>query len=144
MVTVDPKLRSRGFASKVSSCRQDGQHCNATPERTMANDKVPTVGTLDKPEKLDELLKQDRGEDCLPCRLVGESNPSERTPFPLWPPDQNALLYGTPTRLLELMDVRTRQEAAHSSVSRPIATGPAPRNWNSSARRSSRASRFLE
>ncbi|RYP73480.1 hypothetical protein DL770_007773 [Monosporascus sp. CRB-9-2] len=37
----------------------------------MAKDKVPSVGTLDKPENLDELLKQDRGEDCAPCRVVG-------------------------------------------------------------------------
>ncbi|KAI1306175.1 hypothetical protein F5Y03DRAFT_394722 [Xylaria venustula] len=37
----------------------------------MAKDKVPSVGTLDKPENLDDLLKQDRGDDCLPCRLVG-------------------------------------------------------------------------
>ncbi|KAK6951010.1 hypothetical protein Daesc_007539 [Daldinia eschscholtzii] len=37
----------------------------------MSRDKVPTVGTLDKPEDLKELLKQDRGEDCLPCRVVG-------------------------------------------------------------------------
>ncbi|KAI1421128.1 hypothetical protein F5Y12DRAFT_769864 [Xylaria sp. FL1777] len=37
----------------------------------MANDKVPSVGTLDKPESLNGLLKQDRGEDCLPCRVVG-------------------------------------------------------------------------
>ncbi|KAI1173111.1 hypothetical protein F4777DRAFT_581234 [Nemania sp. FL0916] len=37
----------------------------------MAKDKVPSVGTLDKPESLDALLKEDRGEDCLPCRLVG-------------------------------------------------------------------------
>ncbi|KAI1344705.1 hypothetical protein F5Y15DRAFT_410405 [Xylariaceae sp. FL0016] len=39
----------------------------------MAKDKVPTIGTLDKPESLDELLKQDRGDDCLPCRVVGGS-----------------------------------------------------------------------
>ncbi|KAI1468004.1 uncharacterized protein F4812DRAFT_428485 [Daldinia caldariorum] len=37
----------------------------------MSRDKVPTVGTLDKPEDLRELLKQDRGDDCLPCRVVG-------------------------------------------------------------------------
>ncbi|KAI1099242.1 hypothetical protein F4804DRAFT_322468 [Jackrogersella minutella] len=37
----------------------------------MNKDKVPTVGTLDKPENLNSLLKQDRGEDCLPCRIVG-------------------------------------------------------------------------
>ncbi|KAH9885207.1 hypothetical protein F4778DRAFT_516815 [Xylariomycetidae sp. FL2044] len=39
----------------------------------MANDKVPTVGTLNKPADLKELLKQDRGEDCISCRLVGGS-----------------------------------------------------------------------
>ncbi|KAI1495145.1 hypothetical protein F4809DRAFT_585576 [Biscogniauxia mediterranea] len=37
----------------------------------MANDKIPTVGKLDKPEDLNGLLKQDRGEDCTPCRIVG-------------------------------------------------------------------------
>ncbi|KAI1751325.1 hypothetical protein F4782DRAFT_190909 [Xylaria castorea] len=37
----------------------------------MAKDKVPSVGILDKPESLDDLLKQDRGDDCLPCRVVG-------------------------------------------------------------------------
>ncbi|KAI0016010.1 hypothetical protein F4780DRAFT_783647 [Xylariomycetidae sp. FL0641] len=37
----------------------------------MARDKVPTVSSLEKPEKLDNLLKEDRGEDCLPCRIVG-------------------------------------------------------------------------
>jgi hypothetical protein len=37
----------------------------------MAGDKIPSLYALDKPEKLDDLLKQDRGEDCLPCRIVG-------------------------------------------------------------------------
>ncbi|KAI5860774.1 hypothetical protein GGS23DRAFT_598992 [Durotheca rogersii] len=37
----------------------------------MGGDKVPSIGILDKPEDLKELLKQDRGEDCLPCRIVG-------------------------------------------------------------------------
>ncbi|KAI0386803.1 hypothetical protein F5Y04DRAFT_242383 [Hypomontagnella monticulosa] len=37
----------------------------------MSKDKVPTIGTLDKPENLNDLLKQDRGDDCLPCRVVG-------------------------------------------------------------------------
>ncbi|OLN82209.1 hypothetical protein CCHL11_09906 [Colletotrichum chlorophyti] len=36
-------------------------------------DKIPTVGTLDKPENLDDLLRQDRGDDCTSCRLVGGS-----------------------------------------------------------------------
>ncbi|OIW28932.1 hypothetical protein CONLIGDRAFT_577736 [Coniochaeta ligniaria NRRL 30616] len=37
----------------------------------MAGDKTPSIYALDKPEKLDDLLKQDRGEDCLPCKIVG-------------------------------------------------------------------------
>ncbi|KAL2171559.1 hypothetical protein VTG60DRAFT_2392 [Thermothelomyces hinnuleus] len=37
----------------------------------MAKDSVPSVHSLDKPEKLEELLKQDRGDDCLPCKIVG-------------------------------------------------------------------------
>ncbi|KAI1438450.1 hypothetical protein GGR50DRAFT_691313 [Xylaria sp. CBS 124048] len=37
----------------------------------MAKDNIPSVGSLDKPENLDSLLKQDRGDDCLPCRIVG-------------------------------------------------------------------------
>jgi hypothetical protein len=39
----------------------------------MAGDKIPSVYALDKPENLDDLLKQDRGEDCLPCKVVGKS-----------------------------------------------------------------------
>ncbi|KAL2017848.1 hypothetical protein VTK56DRAFT_1593 [Thermocarpiscus australiensis] len=38
----------------------------------MAKDKdIPPVQVLDKPEKLQDLLKQDRGDDCLPCKIVG-------------------------------------------------------------------------
>ncbi|KAL7623422.1 hypothetical protein AAE478_007104 [Parahypoxylon ruwenzoriense] len=37
----------------------------------MAGDKVPSIGALDKPEDLKDLLKQDRGEDCMPCKIVG-------------------------------------------------------------------------
>jgi len=37
----------------------------------MAGDKIPSIYALDKPERLDNLLKQDRGEDCLPCKIVG-------------------------------------------------------------------------
>ncbi|KAK4249756.1 hypothetical protein C7999DRAFT_29818 [Corynascus novoguineensis] len=37
----------------------------------MAKDSVPSIHSLDKPEKLEELLKQDRGDDCLPCKIVG-------------------------------------------------------------------------
>jgi len=38
----------------------------------MAKDSLPSIHSLDKPEKLEELLKQDRGDDCLPCKIVGE------------------------------------------------------------------------
>ncbi|KAJ9142230.1 hypothetical protein NKR19_g7309 [Coniochaeta hoffmannii] len=37
----------------------------------MAGDKMPSVYTLDKPEKLEDLLKEDRADDCLPCKIVG-------------------------------------------------------------------------
>ncbi|ORY59614.1 uncharacterized protein BCR38DRAFT_351323 [Pseudomassariella vexata] len=37
----------------------------------MAGDKIPNIGHLDKPENYKELLKADRGEDCVPCRVVG-------------------------------------------------------------------------
>ncbi|KAK1762376.1 hypothetical protein QBC33DRAFT_552053 [Phialemonium atrogriseum] len=37
----------------------------------MAGDKAPSVHSLDKPEKLQDLLKQDRGDDCLPCKIMG-------------------------------------------------------------------------
>ncbi len=32
-----------------------------------------SIRSLDKPEKLQDLLKEDRGDDCLSCRIVGES-----------------------------------------------------------------------
>ncbi|KAK4191101.1 hypothetical protein QBC35DRAFT_35471 [Podospora australis] len=37
----------------------------------MAKDEMPKITTLDKPEKLEDLLRADRGDDCLPCRVVG-------------------------------------------------------------------------
>ncbi|OAA42130.1 hypothetical protein NOR_04979 [Metarhizium rileyi] len=37
----------------------------------MAGEKVPTVQSLDKPEDLKGLLRQDRGDDCLSCKVVG-------------------------------------------------------------------------
>ncbi|QUC23087.1 uncharacterized protein UV8b_07328 [Ustilaginoidea virens] len=37
----------------------------------MAADKMPTVHSLDKPEDLRRLLRQDRGQDCLSCKVVG-------------------------------------------------------------------------
>lgn len=38
----------------------------------MAGDKVPSIQALEKPEDLKTLLREDRGDDCLSCRLVGE------------------------------------------------------------------------
>lgn len=38
----------------------------------MAKDSLPPIHSLDKPEKLQDLLKEDRGDDCLPCKIVGE------------------------------------------------------------------------
>ncbi|KAF5000564.1 hypothetical protein FDECE_11191 [Fusarium decemcellulare] len=38
----------------------------------MAGDKIPTVQSLEKPEKLDDILRQDRGDDCLPCKVIGQ------------------------------------------------------------------------
>ncbi|KAG6000607.1 hypothetical protein E4U21_005280 [Claviceps maximensis] len=37
----------------------------------MAGDKVPSIHALDRPENLKELLRQDRGDDCLGCKIVG-------------------------------------------------------------------------
>ncbi|GAB1316275.1 Exosome complex exonuclease [Madurella fahalii] len=38
----------------------------------MAKDTdIPSLQSLEKPEKLRDLLKQDRGDDCLSCRVVG-------------------------------------------------------------------------
>jgi len=38
----------------------------------MGGDKVPPLQVLDKPEDLKTLLKEDRGDDCLSCKIVGE------------------------------------------------------------------------
>lgn len=35
-------------------------------------DKIPTVGALEKPEKLDDLLREESGDDCTPCRIIGK------------------------------------------------------------------------
>ncbi|KAK8018613.1 hypothetical protein PG991_007803 [Apiospora marii] len=37
----------------------------------MAGNNTPSVHALEKPEKLQDLLKADRGDDCTPCRVVG-------------------------------------------------------------------------
>ncbi|KAK0614992.1 hypothetical protein B0T17DRAFT_498086 [Bombardia bombarda] len=37
----------------------------------MAGDKLPSTYSLDRPEKLNDLLKKDRVDDCFGCRVVG-------------------------------------------------------------------------
>ncbi|KAM7221297.1 hypothetical protein V8F06_003265 [Rhypophila decipiens] len=37
----------------------------------MVGDKIPPVQVLDKPEDLKKLLKEDRGDDCLGCKIIG-------------------------------------------------------------------------
>jgi hypothetical protein len=37
----------------------------------MAKDSIPPIHSLDKPERLQDILKEDRGDDCLPCKIVG-------------------------------------------------------------------------
>lgn len=36
----------------------------------MAGD-IPTLQSLDRPEKFQDVLKRDRQEDCLGCKVVG-------------------------------------------------------------------------
>ena len=38
----------------------------------MAGDGLPSVHKLDKPERLQDILKQERDDDCLPCKVVGK------------------------------------------------------------------------
>ncbi|RFU29908.1 hypothetical protein B7463_g6426, partial [Scytalidium lignicola] len=35
--------------------------------------KTPSVRELERPERLQDVLQQDRAEDCLPCRVMGAS-----------------------------------------------------------------------
>ena len=39
---------------------------------TMAGDKVPSLQSLESPEKLQEMLQKERAEDCLSCKVVGK------------------------------------------------------------------------
>ncbi|KAK4089752.1 hypothetical protein Purlil1_5855 [Purpureocillium lilacinum] len=49
----------------------------------MAGDKVPTLHSLEKPEDLKQLMRQDRGDDCLSCKIVGKLRRSNATMNPL-------------------------------------------------------------
>lgn len=37
----------------------------------MPSSQVPLLGSLQRPEKLSKALKEDMGDDCLSCRIVG-------------------------------------------------------------------------
>lgn len=37
----------------------------------MAKDAVPSLHTLERPEDLKSLLKEDGGDDCTSCRIIG-------------------------------------------------------------------------
>lgn len=33
--------------------------------------EIPTVQSLDRPERFQDVMKRDRQEDCLGCKIVG-------------------------------------------------------------------------
>ncbi|KAK3898107.1 hypothetical protein C8A05DRAFT_47488 [Staphylotrichum tortipilum] len=37
----------------------------------MSKDKVPTLQSLEKQDSVHDLLREDRGDDCLSCKIVG-------------------------------------------------------------------------
>jgi len=42
----------------------------------MAKDSVPTLQSLEKPDSVHDLLREDRGDDCMSCRVIGEFSSS--------------------------------------------------------------------
>ncbi|RCI08328.1 hypothetical protein L249_8801 [Ophiocordyceps polyrhachis-furcata BCC 54312] len=38
----------------------------------MAGDKMPSLYALEKPQDVQQLVRQDRDDDCLSCRIVGK------------------------------------------------------------------------
>lgn len=54
----------------------------------MAGDKLPPIQVLDRPEDLKKLLKEDRGDDCLGCKIIGELSCISYTVM-LWESDAN-------------------------------------------------------
>ncbi|KZZ89130.1 hypothetical protein AAL_07778 [Moelleriella libera RCEF 2490] len=78
---ANPRQRARRRAQSAS--RQLRRASSRTPPTSalarsparslaaMAGDALPTVHALEKPQDLKGLLRQDRGDDCLSCRVVG-------------------------------------------------------------------------
>lgn len=38
----------------------------------MGSDKIPSLQALEQPEKFQDVLRRDRGDDCLGCKIVGK------------------------------------------------------------------------
>ena len=49
----------------------------------MGKDAVPSLQNLERPEDLKALLKQDAGDDCMSCRLIGKIHLHLHQPHPL-------------------------------------------------------------
>lgn len=43
----------------------------------MGGNNVPSLESLEKPEKFQDVLRRDRGDDCLGCKIVGKSFASQ-------------------------------------------------------------------
>lgn len=64
------KTASYGLGEELTNCYFVQSH----PSRSdMAGDKVPSIYQLEKPENVHEMLRKDRQEDCLSCKVVGRS-----------------------------------------------------------------------
>lgn len=57
---------------------------SAQSKDVMAGEKPLKVPDRDPPVKLDDLLKEDRGDDCLSCRIIGRSL--------VWPRPRSSLI----------------------------------------------------
>ena len=119
--SVSPKFKHQTSTSPSTS--NTGSICTR-PTPAMAKDSTPSIHSLDRPEKLQDLLKEDRGDDCLSCKIVGESIPF--VPFSSEP------LLTTHAPL---------QAVARSSASPPTATSRASRSSSCSGPRSWPAAR---
>jgi hypothetical protein len=61
-----PLIGTRIFFPATSS------HRIAVPTpQTMAGGDIPSLHTLQAPEKFQDVLRKDRGDDCLSCKVIG-------------------------------------------------------------------------
>jgi hypothetical protein len=68
---TDQKLRE---LSKSSFNINNTVTTAAGRSSTMASPNSPRVAALSRPEPLQEVLAQDKVEDCMPCRITGSMN----------------------------------------------------------------------